>query len=53
MAERMVGHFGVDIMHIIDDEPGRLIEVPGQGPESDLRVCCGSVGCGNDCPAFP
>ena len=23
MAERMVAHFGVDIMHVIDDEPGR------------------------------
>ena len=22
MAERMVAHFGVDIMHVIDDEPG-------------------------------
>ena len=27
MAERMVAHFGVDIMHIIEDEPGRLIEL--------------------------
>jgi hypothetical protein len=27
MAERMVAHFGVDIMHVIEDEPGRLIEV--------------------------
>jgi hypothetical protein len=29
MAERVVGHFGVDIMHIIDDTPERLIEVDG------------------------
>ena len=38
MAERMVGHFGVDIMHIIDDEPGRLIEVPGLGPKRSRRI---------------
>ena len=38
MAERMVGHFGIDIMHIIDDEPGRLIEVPGLGPKRSSRI---------------
>ena len=38
MAERMVYHFGVDIMHIIDDEPGRLIEVPGLGPKRSTRI---------------
>src|SRR5437773_4456266 len=38
MAERMVSHFGVDIMHIIDDEPGRLIEVPGLGPKRSTRI---------------
>ena len=38
MAERMVDHFGVDIMHIIDDEPGRLIEVPGLGPKRSTRI---------------
>ena len=38
MAERMVNHFGVDIMHIIDDEPGRLIEVPGLGPKRSTRI---------------
>ena len=38
MAERMVGHFGVDIMHIIDDEPDRLIEVPGLGPKRSARI---------------
>ena len=32
MAERMITHFGVDIMHVIEDEPGRLIEVDGLGP---------------------
>jgi exodeoxyribonuclease V alpha subunit len=38
MAERMVNHFGVDIMHIIDDEPDRLIEVPGLGPKRTARI---------------
>jgi exodeoxyribonuclease V alpha subunit len=38
MAERMVSHFGIDIMHIIDDEPGRLIEVPGLGPKRSSRI---------------
>ena len=38
MAERMVQHFGVDIMHIIDDEPGRLIEVNGLGPKRTAKI---------------
>jgi exodeoxyribonuclease V alpha subunit len=38
MAERMVNHFGVDIMHVIDDEPDRLIEVPGLGPKRTTRI---------------
>ena len=38
MAERMVSHFGVDIMHIIDNEPGRLVEVPGLGPKRSNRI---------------
>jgi exodeoxyribonuclease V alpha subunit len=38
MAERMVSHFGVEIMHIIDDEPGRLVEVPGLGPKRSARI---------------
>lgn len=29
MAERMVAHFGTDIVHVIDDGPERLTEVPG------------------------
>jgi len=33
MAERMVTHFGVDILHVIETQPGRLIEVPGLGPK--------------------
>jgi len=38
MAERMVAHFGVDIMHIIDDAPGRLIEVDGLGPKRTAMI---------------
>ena len=38
MAERMVSHFGVDIMRIIDDEPDRLVEVPGLGPKRSARI---------------
>jgi exodeoxyribonuclease V alpha subunit len=38
MAERMVGHFGVDIMHVIDNEPERLVEVPGLGPKRCGRI---------------
>jgi exodeoxyribonuclease V alpha subunit len=38
MAERMVAHFGVDIMHVIDDEPGRLIEVDGLGPKRTAMI---------------
>jgi exodeoxyribonuclease V alpha subunit len=38
MAERMVARFGVDIMHIIEDEPGRLIEVDGLGPKRTAMI---------------
>src|SRR5450755_3553306 len=38
MAERMVAHFGVDIMHVIDDEPGRLTEVDGLGPKRTAKI---------------
>ena len=38
MAERMVAHFGVDIMHVIDDEPNRLIEVDGLGPKRTAMI---------------
>ena len=38
MAERMVNHFGVDIMHIIDEDPQRLIEVAGLGPKRTERI---------------
>jgi exodeoxyribonuclease V alpha subunit len=38
MAERMVGHFGVDIMHIIEETPARLIEVDGLGPKRTAMI---------------
>src|SRR6266581_8261996 len=38
MAERMVAHFGVDIMHVIEDEPGRLAEVDGLGPKRTAMI---------------
>ena len=38
MAERMVAHFGVDIMHVIDHEPGRLVEVDGLGPKRTAMI---------------
>jgi len=38
MAERMVGHFGTDILRVIEEEPGRLIEVPGLGPKRTTMI---------------
>jgi exodeoxyribonuclease V alpha subunit len=38
MAERMVARFGVDIIHIIEDEPSRLIEVDGLGPKRTAMI---------------
>ena len=38
MAERMVAHFGVDIMHVIENSPGRLIEVDGLGPKRSAMI---------------
>ena len=38
MAERMITQFGVDIMHVIEDEPGRLIEVDGLGPKRTAMI---------------
>jgi hypothetical protein len=38
MAERMVARFGVDIMHVIDHEPGRLIEAEGLGPKRTAMI---------------
>jgi exodeoxyribonuclease V alpha subunit len=33
MAERIVDHFGQDTLQVIEQAPGRLVEVPGLGPK--------------------
>jgi exodeoxyribonuclease V alpha subunit len=38
MAERMVAHFGTDILTIIEEEPGRLTEVYGLGPKRTKKI---------------
>jgi exodeoxyribonuclease V alpha subunit len=38
MAERMVAHFGTEILTIIEQEPGRLTEVHGLGPKRTQRI---------------
>ncbi len=38
MAERMVAHFGTDILTIIEQQPGRLTEVHGLGPRRTQRI---------------
>jgi exodeoxyribonuclease V alpha subunit len=38
MAERMVAHFGTDILTIIEQQPDRLIEVRGLGPRRTQRI---------------
>ncbi len=38
MAERMVAHFGTDILRVIESEPQRLTEVPGVGPKRTRLV---------------
>jgi exodeoxyribonuclease V alpha subunit len=38
MAERMVAHFGTDILRVIEEEPGRLVEVPGLGPKRTSMI---------------
>jgi exodeoxyribonuclease V alpha subunit len=38
MAERMVDHFGLDILDVIEREPQRLIEVRGLGPKRTQRI---------------
>lgn len=38
MAERMVDHFGTDILTVIETEPHRLVEVHGLGPKRTRRI---------------
>src|SRR5512132_3624790 len=37
-AGRIVGHFGVDTLRVIEEEPGRLVEVPGLGPKRTAMI---------------
>src|SRR5690242_11830101 len=38
MAERIVAHFDLDTLRVIEEEPGRLIEVPGLGPKRTALI---------------
>ncbi|MBV9026576.1 MAG: ATP-dependent RecD-like DNA helicase [Streptomycetaceae bacterium] len=38
IAERIVEHFGTDTLEIIEQEPQRLIEVPGLGPKRTKKI---------------
>ncbi|WP_149180214.1 ATP-dependent RecD-like DNA helicase [Streptomyces sp. TRM49041] len=37
-ADRITRHFGVDTLEIIEEEPKRLIEVPGLGPKRTRKI---------------
>ncbi|MFD8914268.1 ATP-dependent RecD-like DNA helicase [Streptomyces sp. NPDC059575] len=37
-ADRITQHFGLDTLTIIEEEPKRLIEVPGLGPKRTKRI---------------
>lgn len=37
-ADRIVEHFGLDTLDIIEQEPKRLVEVPGLGPKRTKRI---------------
>ncbi len=38
IAERMVAHFGAEILRIIEEQPSRLSEVRGLGPKRTTRI---------------
>jgi exodeoxyribonuclease V alpha subunit len=38
MAERIVAHFDLDTLRVIEEEPQRLIEVPGLGPKRTAKI---------------
>jgi len=38
MAERLVGHFGLETLEVIDQKPARLVEVEGIGPVRSERI---------------
>ena len=37
-AGRIVGHFGVDTLRVIEEQPGRLVEVAGLGPKRTAMI---------------
>src|SRR5215813_7059422 len=37
-AERIVEHFGLDTLRVIEEEPARLVEVPGLGPKRTEKI---------------
>ena len=37
-AERIVDHFGLGTLDIIEDQPERLVEVPGLGPKRTAKI---------------
>jgi exodeoxyribonuclease V alpha subunit len=37
-AQRIVAHFGLDTLRVIEEELGRLIEVPGLGPKRTAKI---------------
>ncbi len=38
MAERIVAHFDLDTLRVIEEEPTRLIEIPGLGPKRTRMI---------------
>jgi exodeoxyribonuclease V alpha subunit len=38
MAERIVDHFGPTTLEVIEQQPGRLVEVPGLGPKRTQMI---------------
>src|SRR5205814_2655832 len=38
MAARIVAHFGADTLRVIEEEAGRLVEVPGLGPKRTTMI---------------
>ncbi len=38
MAERIVAHFDAETLRVIEEEPGRLVEVPGLGPKRTALI---------------
>jgi exodeoxyribonuclease V alpha subunit len=37
-AERIVTHFGLDTLRVIEEEPSRLVQVPGLGPKRTATI---------------